>query len=295
MKLAGVLVNRALVNRALIYGALAGAIACVPMPCRAESACAAVAVETKVVAERGEFTLADLLRPDACPQLRRMAAHVSLGSVPRAGSQRVFDGRQIRRLFEALPGEGLSAEQKSGLQIPDRIVVERSGRVKSCAEIARFLTSAAAPEETAASGVWQKSVDCAAARGIPEDASLELTKTAWHASLSRWEFSLRCARPEDCVPFLVWAPAEKNLSLRMASTPGAAAEASPAGAGGSARLIKPGQTAMLTWDQAGIRVVLSVTCLDAGALGQTVRVRFKNGAGILRAEVVGAGALRARL
>lgn len=294
MKLGGVLVNRALVYRAM-YGALTGAISCVPMPCRAESACATITVEAKVVAEPGEFTLADLLRPDACPQLRRMAAQVSLGSVPRSGSQRVFDGRQIRRLLEALLGEGLSAEQESKLQIPDRIVVERSGRAKSCAEIARFLTGAAASEETAPSGGWQRRVDCAAARGIPEDASLELTKTAWNSGLSRWEFWLRCARPEDCVPFLVWASAQKNPSLRMASTPGAGPEASAAGGGGGARLIQPGQTAMLTWDQAGIRVVLSVTCLDAGTLGQTVRVRFKNGAGTLLAEVVGAGALRARL
>jgi flagella basal body P-ring formation protein FlgA len=64
---------------------------------------------------------------------------------------------------------------------------------------------------------------------------------------------------------------------------------------GGERLVKPGQTAMLTWEQAGIRVVLPVTCLDAGGLGQFVRVRFKNAARTLWAEVIGESTLRASL
>jgi hypothetical protein len=38
-----------------------------------------------------------------------------------------------------------------------------------------------------------------------------------------------------------------------------------------------------------------VTCLDSGAAGQLVRVRFQNAPGILRAEVVGKAMLRAKL
>jgi flagella basal body P-ring formation protein FlgA len=61
------------------------------------------------------------------------------------------------------------------------------------------------------------------------------------------------------------------------------------------QLIKPGQTATLRWDEGGIRIVLPVTCLDAGALGQTVRVQFKNARRILRAEILSDGTLRAGL
>jgi len=64
---------------------------------------------------------------------------------------------------------------------------------------------------------------------------------------------------------------------------------------GAERLVKPGQTATLTWEQAGLRIVLPVTCLDAGGLGEFVRVRFKNAARILRAEVMGKATLRASL
>jgi hypothetical protein len=58
-------------------------------------------------------------------------------------------------------------------------------------------------------------------------------------------------------------------------------------------MVKPGQLATLIWQQGGIRTVLSVVCLDAGGLGQTVRARTRNGARILRAQIVGNGALRA--
>jgi len=51
---------------------------------------------------------------------------------------------------------------------------------------------------------------------------------------------------------------------------------------------------MLTWEQAGLRMVLR-NLPEAGGLGQFVRVRFKNAPGTLRAEVVGAGSVRASL
>ena len=57
-------------------------------------------------------------------------------------------------------------------------------------------------------------------------------------------------------------------------------------------LVKPGETAILVWQQGGILVQLPVICLDSGGLGQSVRARITNGFHILRAEVVGKAALR---
>jgi len=100
---------------------------------------------------------------------------------------------------------------------------------------------------------------------------------------------------------MVWAHEPKTLLTGMAGSPSATAvhlneppRLRPV-ASGAERLVAPGETATLTWDQGGIRVVLPVTCLDAGAMGQFVRVRLKNATRILRAEVVGAGTLRASL
>jgi hypothetical protein len=152
-------------------------------------------------------------------------------------------------------------------------------------------------------GRWREDLDCAGARGIPEKASLEVTKSGWNMALERWEFALRCARPGDCIPFMVWVPGAKAASAmasqsearRRARASGKFSSGLEDGANGKQGLVKAGQTATLTWDERGIRVVLPVTCLDGGGLGQFVRVRLQNAPRILRAEVVGSGTLRANL
>ena len=278
---------------------MSGMFAVVSLPCAAEPACTKLAVESTVEIGRGELTLADLLAPGRCPQWREAAAQVSLGAAPQLGSARVLDGRRVRLLLEALANHPeQKVEEARGMQIPERIVVQRGGAAKSCADIAGFLAGAAPADEMAgAPSGWQEKVDCAATRGIPESALLELSKTIWNAGLQRWEFALRCARPEDCVPFLVWvrADAPRGVVQRTALLAESATRALAKAGSGGERLVKRGQVAMLTWEQGGIRVVLPVTCLDAGGLGEFVRVRFRNGARTLQAEVVGEGTLRANL
>jgi hypothetical protein len=273
--------------------------------CAAAEACRQLTVESRVVTAPGELTLADLLERGSCPQLREAAARVSLGAVPRAGSVRVLDGREVRQLLERLKGGDLSLERIGSTAIPDRIVVTLRGATKSCAEIAGFVAGAAAAEDMAnAPSRWREDLDCAGARGIPEEAPLELAKSGWSVALERWEFALRCVQPGDCIPFMVWVRASKAAVAVMASLQSGARRAPAsgeffqglaAGANGAQRLVKAGQTATLTWDQAGIRAVLPVTCLDAGGLGQFVRVRLTNTARILRAEVMGEGILRVNL
>lgn len=279
---------------------MSGLLGAGTLRCEAQTACAPVTVEGRVEAGPGALTLADLLGAGTCPQWRQAAQQVNLGAAPRAGSERVFDGHQIRPLLEELEGGGERLREVADAQIPERIVVKRAGAMKSCAEIASFVAGAARAEDVASAPAgWQKDLNCAAARAIPEDAALELTKAAWNAARERWEFALRCVRPEHCVPFLVWAGLEEAFQSgaveRLASYPARSNRVTEEVEGLGARLVKPGQTATLTWDEAGIRIVLPVTCLEGGGLGQFVRVRFKNTPRTLRAEVVGAGLLRASL
>jgi hypothetical protein len=139
-----------------------------------------------------------------------------------------------------------------------------------------------------------RDLDCSAARNVPEDSSLELLQAKWNAGLQRREFALRCRRPEDCIPFLVWVRADTSAGGR-ADFFSRTSDGAKSGWKEAAPLIKAGQTVMLTWDEAGIRVVLPVTSLQAGGLGQRVRVRFKNAPRTLQAEIVGAGMVRASL
>ena len=283
-------------NKRRFTVALASTLWAASLPCAAGSNCAPVEVQAEVQVHAGELTLADLLAPNTCPLLRERAAQVSLGSAPRAGSVRGFDGQQIRRLLDRLE-DGASGFTAGDDRIPERITVRRAGTTKSCAEIARLIATASSAQNTAAGASASKDgLDCTAAHGITEESALELASISWNASMQRWEYALRCARPENCVPFLVWTRARKTGAMPVQSFTGQRAEtATPAGETGVVRLVKRGQTATLTWDQGGIRIVLPVTCLEAGGYGQFVLVRLPNASRTLRAEVTGAGELRASL
>jgi hypothetical protein len=263
--------------------------------CAAEAACAEIAADARVTVAPGKLTLADLLPANLCTRLRQRAERVNLGVAPRAGSVRVFDGQQIRTMVQELRGGGAAGLTSGeiaapGMRIPERIEVRQAEAEKSCAEVANYL-DVAGPAPGRSGGAPPK-LHCAALPHIPEDANLKLTRTNFNSALQRREFALRCARPEDCVPFLVWAEEKAAAPVRMAQ--GKNSDSTAAGIA-AARLVSAGQTATLTWDRAGIRVVLPVTCLDGGAPGEFVRVRFKNAAGTLRAEVLGDGTLRASL
>lgn len=288
------------------------------LPCHGETACQKLVVRSQVEAAAGELSLADLLAPGTCPRWYREAAQVSLGAVPRAGGVRVLEGEEIRRLIGGIRDGGWNTSAENQEIMPQRIVVRQARAVKSCAEIARVISAAEpalgepalrealadpAPAESSSGrefkdkgkdGDRDKDLDCSAARNVPEDSSLELLQAKWNAGLQRREFALRCGRPEDCIPFLVWVRADTSAGGR-ADFFSRTSDGAKSGGKEAAPLIKAGQTVMLTWDEAGIRVVLPVTSLQAGGLGQRVRVRFKNAPRTLQAEIVGAGMVRASL
>jgi Chaperone for flagella basal body P-ring formation len=169
-----------------------------------------------------------------------------------------------------------------------------------------------------------QTLDCTSALHIPHGSPLKLMRQFWDPALHNWEYSLRCVHPSDCVPFLIRSRAmvaqgPKTVSHvvpQMRSRKSTARDAvsdaavqpllrsshsfqeSPRLAGklvNQPLLVRPGETVTLIWEEAGIRLVLPVTCLDRGGLGQAVRARMKTGGRVLRAEVVGEGKLRAAL
>jgi hypothetical protein len=60
------------------------------------------------------------------------------------------------------------------------------------------------------------------------------------------------------------------------------------------RIVRPGQTVTLIWDQDGIRVQVPALCLDPGVSGSQVRARILQSGMVVRATVVGARSLRIR-
>jgi hypothetical protein len=299
-------------KRTQIFGSLAVlAISC--FPAAALPRCAAIGLRANAEVGDSGISLADLLTAESCPALRHAAASVWLGNSPQPGSTRVFDSSEIRRAFHQLALADPLAKAAADVHspegiVPERIVVRRAGAKASCGEIGDFVSRTlrarmpvdasltSARELTTAQPLPGRELDCGRAGRIPRDAPLELIRAFWDPALQGWEYSLRCVRPSDCVPFLV-------RQIPAASKPGAASKTAsdlrfPKGQPQSANApvaVQVGQTATLFWEQDGIRAVLPVTCLDRGAVGSLVRARTKNGNRILRAEVVSAGVLRAAL
>jgi Chaperone for flagella basal body P-ring formation len=162
-------------------------------------------------------------------------------------------------------------------------------QTKSCAEFSEFAARASLREFGSSRG-WVMPMQCSGTPRISESTQLELVKSGWNAALQRWQFALRCADSRTCVPFLLWTRSTKpRLPAAMENASAASTRIK------RERLIAAGQTATLTWDQAGIRVTVPVTCMDGGSFGDRVRVRLKNSALILDAEVVGVKSVRAQL
>jgi hypothetical protein len=243
----------------------------------------------------GEFSLADLLGSSGCPEMRRAAAELRLGSAPLAGSQRVLAGSEVRSTLQKLAANLRNAGESVSILVPERITVRRAGARASCADIARRISRAS-----------PAAVECGAADRVPQDATLEFSQPAWDPALSSWQLYARCVHPADCVPFVVRLsshdfrvdPGNPNGEARSTMARLAAASSLFPGltVSGSDRglpLVHPGQTVTLLWDQDGIRLVVPAVCLDRGAPGEKVRARMGHGGAVMHAIVVSAGMLRA--
>jgi hypothetical protein len=291
-----------------------------------QQACASPSVRPIVSLAGNEFTLADLLDSDACPDLVQRAAHVHLGAAPLSGTTRVLKGDEVRARFAALLGQKQSwtGDTRLGAEtgaipagktfkVPERITVQRAGGRASCGTIGRQILEALPALEIP----YGQTLECGAAGRIPEHARMELTGAVWNSALHSWDVSARCANPTECVPFLVRISGNGPAAARAASTvigqslpPNAAmirsnppvgtglkrdftARTSPPPSDSATLLVRPGETVTFSWEGAGIRLLGPVVCLDRGRLGDQVRVRMLHGGRVLPAIVAGAGQLRA--
>jgi hypothetical protein len=242
--------------------------------CRGQDVCRAT-VEARVEISGGELTLSDLLTRDSCARLRTAAAAIRLGSAPLEGSARVFPGGEIRERLQAI-----APDASSSFMVPERITVRHAGARASCAEIEAKLLSA-----TPSAKNVMTQIDCGAAGRIPLDAPLQRTGKIWDPATRTWLLQVRCVHAADCVPFAVRVPADAFPPTASREPDAVHPAAKP--------LVRPGQSAMLLWDQDGIRAVVPTVCLDSGAAGETIRTRIAHGTQVVRAIVVSARELKA--
>lgn len=249
-----------------------------------EASCPAV-VRSEVEISSAEYSLADLLGPDACPALSRAAARMRLGRSPLAGSPRVFVGEELRTQLDKIMRRDPGLRGGS-VQVPERVIVRAAGERISCGEIWRQLAGLSSNESYA--------LACGGAERVARNAGFEIVRRSWDPAQENWNVVARCRRPGDCVPFLlrVRGAAASKVGMERLKPERRAARAALDAAGPREMVVRPGQRAILLWEQNGIRLTIPVICLDGGAKGETVQARVRSGGRTLRAVVVDAETLR---
>jgi hypothetical protein len=272
-------------------------------------------VKAHVAVATGEFSLADLLARNSCPELLRAAAGVRLGRAPLTGSVRVLEADEVRFLFQKVARSIPNRVRGTvAVHVPERVTVRRAEARASCADIGRqllgppdarpaVLRSGLLSPARPATAPYEPELQCGVGDRIPQWSVLERTRRVWNPALNSWDVSLRCVHRQDCVPFLVRvrnrnAPREIALTDRPATPDQPTiliASASPFQGGLSTAntpLVRRGETVRLLWDQYGVRLAIPAISLDPGDEGQRVRARIVRGGRIMSAIVVSAGELR---
>lgn len=123
-----------------------------------------------------------------------------------------------------------------------------------------------------------------------------IVRDIWDPALNSRILFLRCNRSTECLPFVVRAPGfprKQSTPKQILSKQASRFEPrSPE----HATVIRGGQTASMIWEDAGIKMTVSVICLDAGAVGERIRVRIaRPGGKVLTATVMNSGLVRSSM
>jgi flagella basal body P-ring formation protein FlgA len=260
--------------------------------------------------------LSDLLPREAPDALRARAAEIALGSAPQPGLARMISGMEIRsRLIDA-------PDLLERLKIPDWIVIQRSCRLLSNSELLQAIRLRLGAQATPDSAKWDPS-DLQLSTPVYvtlDDPGLEVTRIELDPLRRQTRFRLWTSKEPPILPFWVTlahdvkvptlvarhdVPAGQRTSdgqsLVTASdlaSPEARAPVQRGQAGTRSTIapvvmIEPGRPAKLVVEGAHYRISTTVIPLQAGVLGQQIRVREVDSQHILSAEVVGRGELKA--
>jgi hypothetical protein len=144
---------------------------------------------------------------------------------------------------------------------------------------------------------------------------LQVASACWDEGRQRLQFRLECAVAGECLPFLAYLHTSRIQSAdpdhpmradreeqacRVVAGPRVTAQSALKGAAKSALqpasqlTMRPGDPAIAVFTGNGMRMTASVTCLDRGREGETVRVRGPDG-NVFRARISGPARLEVSL
>ena len=249
----------------------------------------------EVVAVRHETVfLSDLLPSDATAALRMAGAAIELCRAPQPGSIRILGSEEIARRMAG------ASDLLRGLVVPPRITIRSYGWPIGKEPIRQAIA------DYLGSRGWKRDVLATAKVEWPETLAaneenfrLQVTGSEWNSHLQTLLARLRCSNHSACGSFLVrlflppGVEAPQRLGSEIAQESNrfeSAVKAAPSGP----PLAERGKSATLLLQGENVRFSVPVYCIDTGALKQWIRV-VDSRHRLFRAEVVGAGLLRAAL
>jgi hypothetical protein len=262
----------------------------------------------ETVVDGGSIYLSDLLPNSAPSRVRLAAQEILVGQSPRPGSIRVLTSEGLERVLD--DQQSLSNE----LQVPEQIIVRRSGRLVTREEVTQAIQSSLRHNEDFSKVVISPdNVRFAAAVLVSTaNADLRVTRIEMDQPLHQLNFWLVSGADPAILPFLVSArPQDVSNGLpgfdNDASTDATAAGSTsgrwssalfrshpPRATERPATIVEAGKTAQLHLISGKTsEMFLAAIALERGSLGQRIRVRLESTGRVLEAQVVGMGQLEA--
>jgi len=238
--------------------------------------------EVRVAGDR--LQLSALLPPHAPDALRERATRIPLGSVPLCGKMRTLDRDALMNHM------GLAQDLLSQLSVPERVVVSCDARPVTTPEVVAAIQDA----------LKSKGIDVAALSlgdvllqsqvfVRPGDAGLRVIRCEFDAPLQRARF-LMSAGHSTAPPFVVTARVSPEVDvsrLWKTEAPALRDAVRPDKPPRREILVAAGGRARLVLRSNSIAMATEVVPLEAGALGQQIRVRVVDTGKVWTARVDG--------
>ena len=123
---------------------------------------------------------------------------------------------------------------------------------------------------------------------VPEQARLHVNTVHPVSEAGPWLLRMECSSRVECLPFEVVLRTHDEAAARLLPTRAGSASASPGNAIGSA-VVHAGQRVQLAEEVSGIHLSASAVCMQAGSMGQRIRVRNVSSGRVVLARVRAAG------
>jgi hypothetical protein len=271
-------------------------------PARSAEPLCALLSDARITA--GSIYLSDLLPVQASSVMREQAARISLGSAPPPGGTTTVEGERISRM--------LSEPMRSEISIPPQVVIHRTGRLVTSAEVITAIRASLrynglpddgtlAPENIQ----FSPSVMVSAT-----DAKLRVRRMDFDAALNQDRFLLVSSADPRALPFLVLAgrqsiprenPSEGVLDIGAGSeNSGRSLREAPSEAhsakfyAAATPLVEPRKPARLHVTSGSMQMFLQVVPMEKGGLHDMVRVKLLGSGTILRGQVTAPGQMEAQ-